>query len=367
MIKIPDPNKAYNDLPFLPPKNFIETNRILKQLIKSHKALAELKGYSELLPNKNIILGSITIKEAKDSSEIENIITTHDEIYKSLTLKHITIKPETKEVINYRRAIYRGYELIKKHWLLSMNTIIEIQKIIQGNDAGIRKLPGTKLINDRSKKVYYTPPDQEEVILSLLKNLESFINTDNDKFNPLTKLALIHYQFEAIHPFYDANGRTGRIINVLYLVLKKILNEPFLYLSGYLIEHKGKYYELLRNVTYKDQWEEWVLFMLKAMEKTSLKTLAITKRIAKSMEETSETIKTNLPKIYSRELVDILYSNVYTKISNLVDAKIASRNIASNYLNRIESLSIIESKKIGREKIFINKKLFDILRENHIH
>ena len=358
-----DPNKPYNSLPLLPPKKFVESELILKQLIKAHKALAELKGYSELLPNKNVILSSITIKEAKDSSEIENIITTDDELYKFLVLKQRIVKPEIKEVINYRKALYKGYELIRKKGLLTTNIIIEIQKEIEENNAGIRKLPGTKLINDKTGKIYYTPPDQKESIQNLLKNLEKFINTDNDNFDYLTKLALIHYQFEAIHPFYDGNGRAGRIINVLYLVLKNILNEPFLYLSGYLVEHKSDYYKLLRNVTYKNQWEEWVLFMLKALEKTAFKTLDLSRKIVESMEETSNIMKANLPKIYSREVVEILYSNVYTKIANLVDAKIASRNIAAKYLEKLENLGIIKGEKVGREKIFINKRLFEILRK----
>jgi len=358
----PDPNKPFNDLPFLPPKDFSETDVILKQLIKTHRALAELKGYSELLPNKDIILSSITIKEAKDSSEIENIITTHDELYKSLILKRNITKPEVKEVINYRKAIYKGYNLIKKHWLLTTNIIIEIQKEIEGNSAGIRKLPGTKLVNDKTNEVYYTPPDKEEIILGLLKNLEEFINSDEDGFDPLTKLALIHYQFEAIHPFYDANGRTGRIINVLYLVLKNLLSEPFLYLSGYLTEHKSEYYRLLRNVTYKNEWEEWVVFMLKAIEETSFRTLNLSKKIVKAMNETSEKIKSQIPKIYSKELVEILYSNVYTKISMLVDNKIASRNIAARYLKELEKIGIVKSEKVGKEKIFINNRLFEILK-----
>ncbi len=361
-IKI-DVNTPYNNLPHLPPKNFKETPKILKQLIKSHKALSELKGYSELLPNKNIILSSITIKEAKDSSEIENIITTHDELFQSLVIKSKKIKPEVKEVLNYRRALFRGMELIKKYQLLTTNIIIEIQKEIEQNNAGLRKLPGTKLINETTKEVFYTPPDNEEIIKSLMRNLEEFINLNNDDFDPLTKLAIIHYQFEAIHPFYDGNGRTGRIINVLYLILKGLLNEPFLYLSGYLIKNKPKYYKLLRNITYYNEWEEWILFMLKAIEETSSQTLKLSHKIIKTMEEVTQIVKYKKEKIYSRELIEVLFANVYTKISNLVEAGVASRNVAARYLKELEEIGIVEEKKVGREKLFINKRLFEILKE----
>ena len=359
-----NPEKPFNSLPFLPPKNFTESKAILKQLILSHKALAELKGYSELLPNKNIILSSITIKEAKDSSEIENIITSHDELFRAIVLKRKILKPEIKEVLGYRRALYRGIELIKEKELITTNIILTIQQEIEQNNAGIRKLPGTKLVNGKTGAIIYTPPDNEEVILKLLKNLEDFINTDCDNFDPLTKMAMIHYQFESIHPFYDANGRTGRIINVLYLVLKNLLNEAFLYLSGYIIKHKSEYYELLRNVTTEDRWEQWILFMLKAIEETSKHTLLVSKKIVDAMERAANEIRSKKPKVYSRELVNVLFTNVYTKIFHLVDAKIASRNIASGYLDEIESIGIVKSEKVGRERIFINKKLFEILKEN---
>ena len=218
MEKPYNPKTPNNDLNPLPPKNFIITDMLYRQLIKTHKILAELKGYSELLPNKNIILNSIMLQEAKDSSEIENIITTHDELYQAIASKGEN-KTAVKEVLNYRTALFKGMELIKSKGFLSTNMIIEIQQEIEGNRAGIRKLPGTTLANDKTGEIMYTPPDNETTIRNLLKNLEEFINSDNDEIDPLVKLAMAHYQFEAIHPFYDGNGRTGRIINVLYLVL----------------------------------------------------------------------------------------------------------------------------------------------------
>ena len=358
------PDKPYNSLPTLPPEDFIETDPILRQLINSHKALAELKGYAELLPNKSIVLSSITVKEAKDSSEIENIITTHDELFRSLVMKEKYIKPEVKEVLNYKKALFKGFELLKKHKLLTVNMIVQIQQEIEQNSAGIRKLPGTKLVSDSTGEVLYTPPDNPQVIINLLKNLEEFINTDSDRFDPLTKLAIVHYQFEAIHPFYDANGRTGRILNVLYLVLKGLLNEPFLYLSGYIIKHKPEYYRLLRNVTFNGDWENWVLFILKVIEITAKETLSLSKEIVNAMESVAEQIKTKRPKIYSHDLVELIFSNVYTKISMLEEKKIASRNIASKYLKELSSIGVLKEIKVGKEKFFVNEMLFKILKKS---
>lgn len=353
----------FNNLPFLPPKNFRESEKILKQLVLSHKVLAELKGYSELLPNKNIILNSITLQEAKDSSEIENIITTQDELFKAIALQKKIDKPEIKEVLNYRNATFTGLNRIKKNNILTTNFIIEIQGEIENNSAGIRKLPGTKLINDATGQTMYTPPDNEKTIRDLLANFELFLNEESGDYDPLVRMAMLHYQFEAIHPFYDGNGRTGRILNVLYLVLKGLLNEPFLYLSDYIIKTKNEYYRLLRNVTIQNHWEEWILYILKAVEKTSVSTLALSKNIISLLESASDTIRKEHPKIYSRELLEILFSNVYSKISHLTDAKIASRNIAANYLKEIEKIGILRSEKIGREVIYVNKALFNLLKK----
>ena len=311
------PEIPFNNLPFLPPKYFKESETVLRQLVYSHKVLAELKGYSELLPNKHIILNSITLQEAKDSSKIENIITTHDELFKAIALQNKFVRPEVKEVLNYRDAIFSCLTLLKKNNMLTTNIIIDIQQRIENNSAGIRKLPGTKLVNEKTGVAMYTPPDNEKNIRGLPANLEIFINDDNNKIDPLVKMAMVHYQFEAIHPFHDGNGRTGRIINVLFLVLKQLLNEPFLYLSGYIIEHKEEYYRLLRNVTTENNWEEWILYILKAVENTSETTLLLCKKNVDLLESTSDKIKKEKPKIYSRELVELLFSNVYSKISHL--------------------------------------------------
>ncbi len=364
--KLLNPKVPNNNLSFLPPEKFITTNPIFRQLIKTHKILAELKGYSELLPNKNIILHSITLQEAKDSSEIENIITTHDELYKAIATKG-NDKTAVKEVLNYKKALFKGMELIKARGFLSTNIIVEIQQEIEGNDAGIRKLPGTTLMNDKTGEIMYTPPDNENFIRNCLKNLEEFINTDDERLDPLVKLAMIHYQFEAIHPFYDGNGRTGRIMNVLYLVLTNLLSAPFLYLSSYIIQNKSDYYRLLRSVTTDEAWEEWILYILKAVEKTAEKTLSVSSNIVEIIEETSRKIKQEKSRIYSKELIEILFSNVYCKISHLVESGIASRNIASKYLKELESIGVLKSEKVGKEIIYINIALYDLLKNQNMH
>lgn len=252
----------------LPPKADLESKAVLKQLARAHRALAELKGYSGIIPNKHILINAITINEAKDSSEIENIITTHDELFKAMSLENYN-NPAAKEVVHYRTALWRGYELVKEKQILTTNMIVEIQELIEKNRTGIRKLPCMVLKNDLTGEIVYTPPDSEHEILMFMSNLEEYINIDFDNVDSLIKLAIIHYQFEAIHPFYDGNGRTGRIINVLYLILKDLLDSPILYLSKFIIRNKIAYYRLLQEVSTKESWEDWVLFILEGIEQTA--------------------------------------------------------------------------------------------------
>ncbi len=357
-----DAKKPYNDLSLIPPKIDLETKDILIQALKSHKILAELKGFAEMLPEKKIIINSIILQEAKDSSEIENIVTTHDELFRELSVQKKTVNPAIKEVLAYKGALYKGFQQVIKKKLITTNGIIKIQQELEQNNAGIRKLPGTKLVNDKTGKVLYTPPDNETTIRKLLANLEYFIN-EEDAIDPLIKLAIIHYQFESIHPFYDGNGRTGRIINVLYLVLQGLLNEPILYLSRYIIKNKSEYYRLLNEVTTKENWYQWILFMLKAIEETSFQTLKMCKDISTLIDEVTVKVKAELPKIYSKELIETIFKNVYTKIAHLVDGQIASRNIAAKYLKNLESIGILKSTKEGREVIYINVPLFTLLKE----
>ncbi len=357
-----DTSSAYNELPKLPPSSDIETKEILYHTIHANKELARLNGYCSLLPNETILLNSIVLKEAKASSEIEDIITTQDEIYRALTETKAAINIQTKEVLNYRSAIWVGFNEFKKRGLLTVKTIEKIQEELEGNSAGIRKLPGTSLVNDRTDEVIYTPPDNENTIIDLLSDLERYIN-NYDKVDPLIKMAVIHYQLESIHPFYDGNGRTGRIVNVLYLVKCGLLKQPILYLSDYIIKKKGMYYELLQKVRTESSWEDWILFILKAVEETAKQTLDMIHEIMDLLEETMQICKEKLPKpSYSKELVELLFVQPYTKIDFLVKENIGERRTASKYLKQLEEIGVLKSYKSWKEKIYVNKRLFDLLK-----
>ena len=351
-----------NELKVLPPEANLETRGVLKQLTRSHKSLAELKGFADMIPNKNILINAVIINEAKDSSEIEDIITTHDELFRVMSSESYN-SHAAKEVVNYRTALWHGYELVKEKKIITTNIIIEIQNLIESNRAGIRNLPGTVLKNELTRETIYTPPGEKKEILSLLSNLELYINEDYDNVDPLVKLAVIHYQFVSIHPFYDGNGRTGRILNILYLVLKDLLNSPILYLSKFIIRNKTAYYKLFQEVRNNQNWESWILFILQGIEKTANETLILVKEINDLMETTAEKIKEKLPKIYSKELVDLIFFEFYTKISYIKDGLGVSRKTASNYLSTLEKEGFLLSEKIGRERIYLNKALFRIVKE----
>lgn len=350
-------------LSLLPPDVNLETVRILKQLVKSNRALAELKGYADTIPNKSILLNAVMINEAKDSSEIENIITTHDELYKALS-QSSGASLEAKEVVNYRSAIWEGYQLVLERGMLTVNMIVRIQGIVEGNQAGIRKLPGTVLINSKTNEVVYTPPSDEREIRNLLSNLEEYINEIDDQFDPLIKLAVIHFQFESIHPFYDGNGRTGRIINIIYLILRDLLNSPILYLSRYINKNKSEYYRLLQEVRTQQKWEEWILFILKGIEETAKDTLELVKRINVEIESMRNEIKLKLPKIYSKELIDLLFYEFYTKTIYIEKGLSITRKTAVSYLSSLEKAEFLVSEKIGKERIYKNKRLYDLVKFN---
>lgn len=343
----------------LPPQEKFDSINILKQLLNTHKALAELKGFSDVIPNKNILINAAMINEAKNSSEIENIITTHDELYKAMSGAKET--GPSKEVINYRRALWRGYELVKQNGFISTNMIINIQSIIENSEAGIRQVPGTVLMNDRTKEVVYTPPTNYAEIMDLMTNLENYINQD-DEIDDLVKLAIIHYQFESIHPFYDGNGRTGRIINILYLVLKGLLDSPILYLSKFINKNKQQYYANLQSVRDNNDWESLILYLLKGIEETSINTLDVMKKIVKLIDNIKQEIKEKLPKIYSKELVDVLFHEFYTKINYVEEGLGVSRKTASTYLIELEKAGILVSEMVGRNKIYINIKLLELVK-----
>lgn len=355
--------KPYNTLPPLPPKREkIETVKVLRQLVKSSVALAELKGLAPTLPNPSILLNAVILKEARASSEIENVITTQDKLYQALSAKGKEPDPATKEVLRYREAALFGLNFIKQKGFLSTNAIINIQKILVENNAGIRKLPGTALRNASTNKVIYTPPDDHEVISKLLKNLEEYIN-EQDDVSPLIKMAVQHYQFESIHPFYDGNGRTGRIINILQIILHDLLKSPILYLSEYIIQNKAEYYRLLQEVRIKDKWEDWILYMLKGVEKASHEAIEQIKAIQQLFISTQEKIKKEAPKAYDKELVEILFEHPYCKTEILTSRLNISRITASKYLKQLEGIHVLKSKQVWKERIYINTRLFDLLKK----
>ena len=337
----------------------LKTPRILESLNEASRSLAELKGFANSIPNQYILINAITINEAKDSIEIENIVTTHDSIYKVLT--ESGFKDESaKEVVDYRSAIWRGYEIIKEKEFISTNILVELQRMIEHNKAGIRKNPGTKLINSKTGEVIYTPPQDEKEIRDLLKNLEDYIN-ENDDVDPLIKMALIHYQFESIHPFYDGNGRTGRILNVLYLVLNNLLDSPILYLSNYINKNKDEYYRLFTEFRENSNYEDWIIYILKGIEETSKNTIELIKLIQEEMEAYKQDFITKLPKIYSEELLDSLFYEVYTRINYIEERCHVTRQTAATYLNSLVEAGLLEFEKIGRESIYKNTRLINLL------
>jgi len=346
----------------LPPeREKVETVKILRQLSKTSQSLGELKGIAKTIPNQAMLINAVVLQEAKDSSEIENIITTQDELYKALASQGKQ-PSQVKEVINYRKAIFTGFELIKKQGFLRVKDIETIQKTIIENNAGIRAMPGTVLKNDKTGKIVYTPPQEKDEILELLSNFLEHFNMNQTDLSPLINLAILHYQFESIHPFYDGNGRTGRILNILYLILNELLDIPILYLSSYINKNKSNYYKYLNQVNKTDQWEDYILYMLKAVEETANYTIEKINRINNQLEKTIEKVKEEAPKIYRKELIELLFEQPYSKIEFVVDKLKVERKAASRYLKNLEDIGILKSEKIGRENLYLNKELIEILK-----
>jgi Fic family protein len=357
-------NAPHFKLDELPPlREKVETIEILRQTNKSSAALAELKGIAKTIPNQSMLINAIVLQEAKDSSEIENIITTEDELYKALTVNKSQISAETKEVVNYRKAIFHGFDIAKKQGFLRVNDIVSIQQELVDNTAGIRSTPGTVLKNDKTGEVVYTPPQDKAEIINLLTNFINYFNQQEDDLSPLINLAILHYQFESIHPFYDGNGRTGRILNILYLILKDLIDVPILYLSSYIINHKPEYYRLLNQTSRDGKWEEWIMFMLKAIESTSKDTITKIITIKNQLDKTVVKVQAKAPKIYRKELVELLFEQPYSKIEFVVDKLNVERKAASRYLRELENIGVLESQKIGRETLYINKGLLEILKQ----
>lgn len=340
----------------------VESKAVLKATAKAHQALGELKGLAVTMPNQYLLIATLSLQEAKESSEIENIITTQDDLYRSNYKSRQFISTSAKEVHNYAQALEIGFDTINRTGLITNNSIIEIQQIIEENNAGFRTQGGTKLVSKDNEQVIYTPPQTAQKIIDLMNELERFINDDElSDYDDLVKMALIHHQFESIHPFYDGNGRTGRILNILYLSKQKLLGAPILYLSRYLNQNKAQYYELLQVVRDDNNWEPWLLFMLKAIEVTSKDTLETIKRLIASMLRCKQTIKAELPKIYSHELINNLFIHPYTKVEFLTQDLAIHRNTASKYLNQLVDIGLLSKHKLGKDHFYLNTELYNLL------
>lgn len=346
----------------MPERAKIETIRILRQESKSAAALAELKGIAKTIPNQSMLINAVVLQEAKDSSEIENIITTQDELYKALSVNNAKIDPRTKEVINYRQALFLGYDILKKQGFIKVNDILLIQEQLETNSAGIRAVPGTVLKNEKTGEVVYTPPQSKDEILDLMNNFIHYYNVNENDISPLILMAVLHAQFESIHPFYDGNGRTGRILNLLYLIMNHLLNVPILYHSSYIIENKSEYYKALNKVNRTGNWEDFIIFMLKAIEETAKYTIKKITSIRDLLDTQINKVQNLAPKIYKKELVELIFEQPYCKIELVVKGLNVERKAASRYLKELEKIGLLISLKIGRENLYINKALMNILK-----
>lgn len=354
------PDKPYNQLPPLPPPQELESRAVLKACITARVALAELKQAAELIPNQTMLINTIPLLEAKDSSEIENIVTTTDKLFQHAQSDgQGQADAATKEALRYRSALHRGYQSLKERPLCTA-TAVEICRTLKAVDMDIRKTPGTQLENDKTGEIIYTPPEGEALLRDMLANWEHFIHNEVD-IDPLIRMAVAHYQFEAIHPFSDGSGRTGRVINILFLIQKDLLQLPILNLSRHIIQNKLDYYRLLLAVTKDHDWESWVIFMLKAVEDTSRWTTEKIGAIRDLAEHTTIHVRSNLPKIYSRELVDVIFEQPYCRISDLVNKGVAKRQAASRYLKEMVEKGILREITLGKEKFFIHPKLMLLL------
>lgn len=355
-----NPKVPYNDLPLLPPPiEKIETTEILKSCITARVALAELKQAAELIPNSAVLVNALPLLEARASSEIENIVTTTDKLFEFADVAEDRADAATKEALRYRTALYEGTKMVQRR-MLSTDMALQICSTIKGIDLDIRSDSGTSLKNRRSGETIYTPPVGQKLLIEKLNNWADFMHR-NKEIDPLVRMAVQHYQFEAIHPFSDGNGRTGRILNILFLVEHGLLDSPILYFSRYIIQNKAAYYQLLQNVTKDQDWGPWIHFILEGVEETCKWTTDKIKSIRELMEHTGQFVQKSLPKIYSWELVELLFKQPYCRIGNLVDANVAKRQTASVYLKQLCDLGVLREVKSGRENIFVHPKYIELL------
>lgn len=353
------PDRAFNDLPALPPAQDIETKAVLKACIEARAALAELKASGRLIPNQSVLINSIPLLEAQASSEIENIVTTTDRLFRFANEADNSPDAATKEALRYRTALHQGFAMLKER-PVSTTMAVAVCRTIKGVDLDVRATPGTALLNEATGEVIYTPPEGCSVLRDKLSNWERYIHEAED-IDPLVRLAVMHYQFEAIHPFTDGNGRTGRVLNLLYLVDKGLLDIPVLYLSRYIIGNKRAYYDRLLRVTTDSAWEDWILYMLNGIRETALWSSAKIHAIRDLLDNTGARIRGDLPKIYSRELAEVIFVNPYCRIGDVVSAGIAKRQAASVYLKALVDAGILTEIKAGRENLYINPALIGLL------
>jgi len=352
------PDRPYNSLPLLPPAVDLESKTVLKRCVSARAALAGLKQVAELIPNQSMLINTLPVLEARASSEIENIVTTADRVFRHLdATQHAD--PATKEALRYRLALLEGFrELARRP--LSTRTAEQVCTEIRGVEMRVRRVPGTALVNDATGEIIYTPPESEAVIRELLANWERFLHEETS-LDPLVRMAAAHYQFEAIHPFTDGNGRTGRVLNSLFLIEEQLLTLPILFLSRHIIANKADYYRLLLDVTRRNAWEPWVLFMLEGVEDTANWTTAKIGAIRRLADHTIEYVRRRAPKIYSRELVDLIFEQPYCRIANLEAAGIAKRQTASKYLKALTAIGVLEERRAGRENLYLHPKLMKLL------
>ena len=357
------PDQPYNYLPVLPPVTTeFESIAVLKACIPARAALAELKKAGELLPNQGLLINLLPLLEAQGSSEIENIVTTTDKLFQ-YAQEDSQADPMTKEALRYRTALRQGFEELKRRPLCT-NTAMEICSTIKSVQMDVRKVPGTTLSNQASGEVIYTPPVGEQVIRTLLSNWETFLHTDDD-IDPLIKMAIAHYQFEAIHPFTDGNGRTGRVLNILFLIEQELLSLPILYLSRYIVQNKQDYYRLLLGVTRNRNWQDWIIFMLKTVETSAGWTTRKIEAVRELIEHTTEYVRNRLPQIYSHELIQVIFEQPYCRIQNLVQRDIAKRQTASIYLKQLSDIGVLYEIQDGKEKLFVHPKLIQLLTQDN--
>ena len=355
-----DARKPYNELPELPPSaELIETREILRKCIAARVALAELKQAAELIPNAAVLVNALPLLEAQASSEIENIVTTTDKLFEFVDIAEDRADAATKEALRYRTALFEGVKMVQRG-MLSTDIAIHICSIIKNIELDIRSDSGTTLKNRVTGDVIYTPPAGQKLLRQKLDNWADFMHA-TDAIDPLLRMAVQHYQFEAIHPFTDGNGRTGRILNVLFLVQQGLLDSPILYLSRYIIHNKSDYYRLLLTVTREQNWGEWIMFMLEGVEQTCVWTTDKIKSIRELMQHTSQFVQQKLSKIYSWELVEALFKQPYCRINNLVEAGIAKRQTASVYLKQLCDIGVLREMKSGRDTLFVHPKYVELL------